>query len=128
MKLTLFLFSIALLTLNGVAAKPLPNIVVLLADDLGYGELGCQGNPEIPTPHIDSLAADGVRFTQGYVTAAFCAASRAGLLTGRYQTRFGFEFNPIGARNEGSTPSPSAIGSMPAPMAMVVMTIGRARL
>ncbi|MBL6766117.1 MAG: sulfatase [Verrucomicrobiae bacterium] len=100
MKLTLFLFSIALLTLNGVAAKPLPNIVVLLADDLGYGELGCQGNPEIPTPHIDSLAADGVRFTQGYVTAAFCAASRAGLLTGRYQTRFGFEFNPIGARNE----------------------------
>lgn len=77
-----------------------PNIVILLADDLGYGELGCQGNPQIPTPHIDSLARDGVRFTSGYVTAPFCSASRAGLLTGRYQTRFGYEFNPTGARNE----------------------------
>jgi arylsulfatase A-like enzyme len=81
-------------------ADRLPNIVILLADDLGYGETGCQGNREIPTPHIDSIAANGVRFTQGYVTAAFCSASRAGLLTGRYQTRFGYEFNPIGARNE----------------------------
>jgi len=77
-----------------------PNIVLLIADDLGYGETGCQGNAEIPTPHIDSIAAGGVRFTGGYVTAAFCSASRAGLLTGRYQTRFGYEFNPIGARNE----------------------------
>jgi len=78
-----------------------PNVVILLADDLGYGELSCQ-NPEtdIPTPHIDSIAASGVRFTDGYVTAPFCAASRAGLMTGRYQTRFGFEFNPIGPRNE----------------------------
>ena len=76
-----------------------PNIVLLLADDLGYGELGCQGNAEIPTPHIDSIAQSGVRFTSGYVTAAFCSASRAGLMTGRYQTRFGYEFNPIGAKN-----------------------------
>jgi len=77
-----------------------PNIVLLLADDLGYGELGCQGNAQIPTPHIDSIARDGIRFTNGYVTAAFCSASRAGLLTGRYQNRFGYEFNPIGAQNE----------------------------
>ena len=77
-----------------------PNIVILLADDLGYGELGCQGNTEIPTPNIDSIAANGVRFTNGYVTAPFCSASRAGLITGRYQTRFGYEFNPIGHRNE----------------------------
>jgi arylsulfatase A-like enzyme len=77
-----------------------PNIVVLLADDLGYGELGCQGNTEIPTPHIDSIAGNGVRFTNGYVTAPFCSASRAGLITGRYQTRFGYESNPIGHRNE----------------------------
>ena len=77
-----------------------PNIVLLIADDLGYGETGCQGNIEIPTPHIDTIAANGVRFTNGYVTAAFCSASRAGLITGRYQTRFGYEFNPIGARNE----------------------------
>ncbi len=77
-----------------------PNIVILLADDLGYGELGCQGNSQIPTPHIDSIAADGVRFTNGYVTAPNCSPSRAGLLTGRIQTRFGYEFNPIGAGNE----------------------------
>ena len=82
------------------AADRLPNIVILLADDLGYGELGCQGNQQIPTPHIDSIAKNGVRFTQGYVTAAFCSASRAGLLTGRYQTRFGYEFNPTGRHNE----------------------------
>ena len=69
-----------------------PNIVLLFADDLGYGELGCQGNPQIPTPHIDSIANAGVRFTDGYVTAPYCSASRAGLMTGRYQTRFGFEF------------------------------------
>ncbi|MGC6467475.1 MAG: sulfatase-like hydrolase/transferase [Akkermansiaceae bacterium] len=77
-----------------------PNIVVLLADDLGYGELGCQGNPEIPTPHIDSIAKNGVRFTAGYVAGPNCSPSRAGLLTGRTPTRFGYEFNPIGARNE----------------------------
>ena len=78
-----------------------PNIVLLIADDLGYGELGIQGRvSDIPTPHIDSIGHDGVRFTNGYVTAPFCAASRAGLITGRYQTRFGFEFNPIGPRNE----------------------------
>jgi len=82
-----------------VTAAPIkPNIVLILADDLGYGELSCQGG-NIPTPHIDSLARSGVRFTSGYVTAPFCAASRAGLLSGRYQTRFGFEFNPLGPRN-----------------------------
>jgi arylsulfatase A-like enzyme len=82
------------------SANKRPNIVLLVADDIGYGELGCQGNEQIPTPHIDSLARQGVRFTNGYVTAAYCSASRAGLLTGRYQTRFGHEFNPTGARNE----------------------------
>lgn len=78
---------------------PRPNIILIVADDLGYGELGCYGGTEIPTPHLDKLASSGARFTGGYVTAPFCAASRAGLLTARYQTRFGFEFNPIGAKN-----------------------------
>jgi arylsulfatase A-like enzyme len=82
-----------------VCAGNQPNIIVLLADDLGYGELSCQGNPEIPTPHIDSIADNGVRLTQAYVTAPNCSPSRAGLLTGRIPTRFGYEFNPIGARN-----------------------------
>ncbi len=94
------LLLLALFLSASLFAAEKPNIVLLVADDLGYGELGCQGNPEIPTPHIDSLARNGIRFTQGYVTAPFCSASRAGLMTGRYQTRFGYEFNPIGAKNE----------------------------
>lgn len=77
-----------------------PNLILLIADDLGYGELGCQGNDQIPTPHIDSIATNGVRFTDGYVTGPFCSSSRAGLMTGRYQTRFGYERNPIGEKNE----------------------------
>ena len=85
------------------AAPGRPNIILLIADDLGYGELGCQGNPQIPTPHIDSIATNGIRFTQAYVTASFCSASRAGLFTGRYQSRFGYETNPIGALNEDPT-------------------------
>jgi arylsulfatase B len=87
--------------LAGVSAtaEQRPNVIFIVVDDLGYGELGCYGGKDIPTPHLDSLAASGVRFTSGYVTAPFCAASRAALMTGRYQTRFGFEFNPIGAKN-----------------------------
>ena len=81
------------------AATRRPNIVILLADDLGYGELSCQGNPEIPTPHIDSIARAGVRFTSGYVSAPYCCPSRAGMLTGRYQTRFGHELNVVGKLN-----------------------------
>lgn len=73
-----------------------PNIVVFLADDEGYGELGCQGNPQIPTPQIDSIAANGIRFTQGYVSGPYCSPTRAGLMTGRYQTRFGHEWNGSG--------------------------------
>lgn len=77
-----------------------PNIVLLLVDDLGYGEAGCYGGRDIPTPNIDALANNGVRMTNAYVSASYCAPSRAGLLTGRYQTRFGFEANPVGAAND----------------------------
>lgn len=68
--------------------------MLILADDLGYRELGVQGCPDIPTPNVDSIAANGVRFTDGYVSCPICAPTRAGLLTGRYQQRFGFETNP----------------------------------
>ena len=85
---------------SGAMLSARPNIVLLVADDLGFAELGCQGNTDIPTPHIDSIARDGARFTDAYVTAPFCSASRAGFITGRYQTRFGYEFNPTGAHNE----------------------------
>jgi len=71
-----------------------PNILIILADDIGYAEMGCQGNKDVPTPNIDSLAKNGVRFTNGYVSCPICAPTRAGLMTGRYQQRFGFETNP----------------------------------
>src|SRR5271168_1275707 len=81
------------------APKSKPNIVVLLADDLGYADVGFQGCKDIPTPNIDALAKGGVRCTNGYVSGPYCSPSRAGLLTGRYQQRFGHEFNP-GPRGE----------------------------
>lgn len=75
---------------------PPPNIIVILTDDAGYVDFGCYGGTVIPTPQIDSLARDGVRFSNGYVTASVCCPSRAGLLTGRYQQRFGHECNGPG--------------------------------
>ena len=71
-----------------------PNVVILLADDLGYADVGYHGSPDMKTPNIDSIARNGVRFTAGYVSAPVCGPSRAGLLTGIYQNRFGFEDNP----------------------------------
>src|SRR6516162_7932104 len=71
-----------------------PDILVVVADDLGYGDIGVHGGRDLPTPNIDALAASGVRCTDGYVSAPYCSPSRAGFLTGRYQTRFGHEFNP----------------------------------
>jgi arylsulfatase A-like enzyme len=79
-----------------------PNIVVIVADDLGYNDLGFQGGKEIPTPHLDGLAGGGVRFTNGYVSGPVCSPTRAGLLTGRYQQRFGHEFNLGGNQGEGA--------------------------
>lgn len=73
-----------------------PNILVIIADDLGFADVGIHGGRDIPTPHIDSIARAGVRFSSGYVTGPYCSPTRAGLLTGRYQQRFGHEFNPPG--------------------------------
>lgn len=80
-----------------------PNVVLIVADDLGYGELGVQGSRDIRTPNIDSIARNGVRFTDGYVTCPVCSPTRAGLLTGRYQQRFGHEFNPGPAGSESQS-------------------------
>lgn len=71
-----------------------PNIIIILADDLGYNDLGCQGSRDIPTPNIDGLAKGGVRFTSGYVSWCACAPSRAGIITGRDSHSFGFYDNP----------------------------------
>lgn len=70
-----------------------PNIVIIVADDMGYADLGVHGSKDIPTPHIDALAAAGIRFTDAYVSGPYCSPTRAGLMTGRYPQRFGHEFN-----------------------------------
>jgi arylsulfatase A len=72
----------------GDDARP-PNIVLILADDLGYGDLGCYGSRDIRTPNLDRMSSEGVRLTQFYVTGSLCSPSRAGLLTGREQIRTG---------------------------------------
>lgn len=78
-----------------------PNFVVILADDLGYADVGFQGLQDFATPNIDRLAARGVRFTSAYVSHPYCSPSRAGLLTGRYQHRFGHVHNPKFRAGEG---------------------------
>lgn len=71
-----------------------PNVIVILADDLGYGDLGCYGHPKFKTPHLDRMAAAGARLTQFNCPASFCAPTRASLLTGRYPFRCGMTANP----------------------------------
>ena len=71
-----------------------PNIIIILADDMGYADVGFNGCKDIPTPNIDRIATNGVKFTNGYVCFSVCGPSRAGLLTGRYPQRFGYERNP----------------------------------
>ncbi len=92
----------AVATGTAADAEPgaLPNIIVILADDLGWGDLGVQGGRDVRTPNIDQLAAGGVRLTNYYANHPVCAPSRAALLTGRYQQRFGFENNPGAAQRE----------------------------
>ena len=71
-----------------------PNLIIILTDDQGYHDVGFNGCKDIPTPNLDSIAANGVRFSNGYVSYSVCSPSRAGLLTGRYEERFGHERNP----------------------------------
>jgi arylsulfatase A-like enzyme len=87
-----FLASFLILSSALFAAQP--NVLVIIADDLGYADIGVHGGAEVPTPHIDALAASGVRCRSGYVSAPYCSPSRAGFLTGKAATRFGHEFNP----------------------------------
>ncbi|MBT5584376.1 MAG: sulfatase-like hydrolase/transferase, partial [Phycisphaerae bacterium] len=76
---------------------PSPNIIFIVSDDAGYSDFGFQGSDDIETPNLDALCASGVRFEQAYVTASVCSPSRAGLITGRYQQRIGYEHNiPVG--------------------------------
>src|SRR5438046_40157 len=93
--LSLAVFMLALAAGVLVAADAgKPNILFIVGDDMGYADVGFQGCQDIPTPHLDALAKASIRCTNGYVSGPYCSPTRAGLMTGRYQTRFGHEFNP----------------------------------
>src|SRR6202142_1266088 len=106
---------LALLAVSGAsgAAAPPPNILFILADDFGYADLSCYGRPDYTTPHIDKLAAGGMKFMQAYANSAVCTASRVALITGRYQYRLpiGLE-EPLGNRNIGLPPEHPTIPSL----------------
>ena len=94
----IFVLGLLLFTLVSCGEKQdqKPNIIVILVDDAGYADFGFMGSEDLETPSIDRLAANGVIFTDAHVSASVCGPSRAGLLTGKYQQRFGFECNPEG--------------------------------
>jgi arylsulfatase A-like enzyme len=103
---------------NGVAQRVrshirVPSVLVLLADDLGWGDVGAFGEgPAADTPRLDQLADEGVRFDQAYASAPMCGPSRAGLITGRQQQRFGFEYNPEGGRDRGLPTRETTLGEV----------------
>ena len=88
-------FLLLALALPALSAEPKPNILVIVSDDQGYADAGFNGSKDIPTPNLDALAKSGLRCTSGYVTHPFCSPTRAALMTGRYQQRFGHENNPV---------------------------------
>lgn len=101
--LCIFFFLILLISLGQNSShnsNKSPNVIIILADDLGYADVGFNGCLDIPTPNIDQIASEGVKFTNAYVSYAVCGPSRAGLITGRYQDRFGFGRNPLFAPND----------------------------
>ncbi len=105
------LVALSLQLTAAVAADSRPNILVIVGDDMGYADLGVHGCKDIPTPHLDTLAAAGVRCTNGYDSAPYCSPTRAGMLTGRYQTRFGHEMNPGGNAKKKKNGQAAATGS-----------------
>src|SRR5580704_12259571 len=90
----------------GQTVSRTPNVIFIMADDLGYADVSCYGRPDISTPNIDSLAAKGTRFLQAYANSAVCSATRTALITGRYQYRLpiGLE-EPLAGRDVGLPPN-----------------------
>src|SRR5262249_56344533 len=102
-----------LLSLAATAALPVaqapggnttrPNVVLIITDDVGYGDFGAYGAPDIKTPNVDSLARDGIRLTDFYANGATCSPTRSGLISGRYQQRFAIEA-PLGNDHSRNAP------------------------
>ena len=90
-----------------------PNIVLIMADDLGNNDVGFQGSPDCKTPHLDALAAGGTRYTSGYASHPFCSPTRASIMTGRYQHRFGHENNMVVRRDDPDTGLPLSETMLP---------------
>jgi Arylsulfatase A and related enzymes len=126
----LFLKSAAVAACTGAALNSQgrkPNFVIILADDLGYGDLACYGSKTNQTPHLDRMAAEGVRFTDHYVPMPFCAPSRASLLTGRYPFRH-ITNNPApdaGINDVGLPPSEITIAEALKPLGYATICIGK---
>lgn len=93
--LPLFLSTVCFAATATTSTSLRPNILLIVADDMGYADAGFQGAKDIPTPNLDQLAASGIRFTAAYSAFAFCSPARAALLTGRYPQRFGYYRNPV---------------------------------
>lgn len=93
-KIVLIFFTLTTFVLPS-SAQVKPNIILIISDDAGYADFGFHGSTVMQTPHLDKLASQGMLFKQAYVTAAVCGPSRAGILTGKYQQRFGFEENNV---------------------------------
>jgi len=110
----LCLLALSLAFAASASAAEKPNILFIVGDDMGYADVGFNGCKDIPTPHLDALAKSSVRFTNGYVSGPYCSPTRAGLLTGRYQTRFGHEFNPGGDGDGGALGLPVSETLIPA--------------
>ena len=112
----------------GAADISKPNLIVIMADDLGYADVGFNGCKDIGTPNIDSIASNGVKCTNGYVSYPVCGPSRAGFITGRYQQRFGFERNPQYKPNDpnmGLTRKEKTIAELLAPVGYHSGIIGK---
>lgn len=111
-----------------IAADRPPNLIIILSDDQGYADVGFNGCTDIPTPNIDRIAAEGARFTNGYVTYAVCGPSRAGLITGRYQDRFGSSRNPTpnpAVPHNGVPRSEKNLAELLKPAGYTTMAIGK---
>ncbi len=110
---------------RGATAEPKPNVIIILADDLGYGDLGIQGSKTIATPRIDQMAREGVRFTQAYVAAPFCSPSRAALLTGRLPARGGLPYVLFPAEHNGLPAAEITLAELLRPQGYATACIGK---